>query len=114
VHRLLLIFVFVVLGPFALSGCGGAAGSPTISGNSTQYGVQLSWSETSSADPVVSYNVYREQNAGFAQLNASPVTSTSYLDSTAASGQTYSYMVESVDAQGNSSEPSATVSVSVP
>ncbi len=109
-----LFLTFALLGPIALSGCGSAAGNPAISGNSTQYGVQLNWSETSSADPVVSYNIYRQQTGGFAQINTSPVTATSYMDTSAASGQTYVYMVESVDAEGNASDPSDPVSVSVP
>jgi hypothetical protein len=36
------------------------------------------------------------------------------MDTSAASGQTYVYMVESVDAEGNASDPSDPVSVSVP
>jgi fibronectin type 3 domain-containing protein len=106
--------IFLLLGPLALSGCGSAPGSATLTGSSSQYGVQLSWSAGASADPVVSYNVYREQTAGFAQINSSPVTTTSYMDSSTASGQAYVYMVESVDGNGNVSDPSDTVSVSVP
>lgn len=107
-------WILLLLGALVLSGCGSTAGSPALTGSSSQYGVQLTWNESSSVDPVVSYNVYRGQTAGFAQINTSPVTSTSYLDSSAASGQTYVYMVESVDAGGNASDPSGAVSVSVP
>jgi fibronectin type 3 domain-containing protein len=100
--------------PAALSGCGGTVNNIPSTGGSSAYGVQLTWNETPGGDSAVSYNVFREQTAGFVQINASAVTTTSYLDSTAASGQTYVYMVESVDADGNASDPSETVTVAVP
>jgi len=113
--------VFSLLGLFALtvssialSGCGSATSNPPLSGSASSYGVQLTWTEETGSDPAVSYNIYREQTAGFVQINASPVTTTSYLDSTTASRQTYGYMVESVDADGVQSDPSATITVSVP
>jgi len=79
--------------------------------------VNLTWdAPTNSPDPVAGYNVYRAPFGGisYQQLNSSVVTQTSYVDPTAASGQTYNYIIESVDASGNTSAPSNTASASLP
>jgi hypothetical protein len=64
------------------------------------HSVTLSW--TGSADPSVSYNVYRLSGAcpstgtaGFSKINATPVAATTYIDSPSAPG-TYCYYATSV------------------
>jgi len=47
-------------------------------------------------------------------LNGSVNTTTSYTDTGVQSGSSYTYYVESVDAQGNPSGPSNTATVSIP
>jgi hypothetical protein len=92
-----------------LSGTGVSSGA----GN----GVNLTWdAPSSSPDPVAGYNVYRAPSGGtsYQQVNASVVTQTTYVDATAQAGQNYEYIVESVDASGNTSAPSNMAGVVVP
>jgi hypothetical protein len=93
--------------------------TPTIalSGTGANTAVSLSWNApTSSADPVVGYNIYRAASGGTAYelVNASVNASTTFADGSAQAGSTYDYVVESVDASGVESSPSNTVSVTVP
>ena len=77
--------------------------------------VNLTWdAPTTSSDPVAGYNVYRSPSgsSSYQQLNASAITQTSYVDTTAQTGQTYEYIVESVDASGVTSAPSNMAGVS--
>jgi ASPM-SPD-2-Hydin domain-containing protein len=79
--------------------------------------VNLNWDAPgSSPDPVAGYDVYRAPTGtgSFTQLNPSVVTQTSYLDATAVSGQSYDYIVESVDAVGVTSAPSNTATIATP
>ncbi|MGA9061835.1 MAG: choice-of-anchor D domain-containing protein, partial [Terracidiphilus sp.] len=113
---------------------GAVSGSLTITSNSstgsssvitltgtgqtaTSYEVNLTWdAPSSSSDPVAGYNVYRAPSGGTAyqQLNASAITQTTYVDTTVQAGQTYDYIVESVDALGVTSVPSNMASVTTP
>jgi fibronectin type 3 domain-containing protein len=47
-------------------------------------------------------------------LNTSAITQTSYVDTSAQAGQTYDYIVESVDASGVTSTPSNMASATIP
>ena len=88
-----------------------------LSGTGELLQVNLSWdAPTSSPDPVAGYNVYRAPSGGtsYQQLNYVVVTQTAYVDLTVASGQTYDYIVESVDASGVTSGPSNMASVTLP
>jgi hypothetical protein len=81
------------------------------------YQVNLSWdAPTSSPDPVAGYNVYRSPDGAstYQQLNTAAVTQTTYVDTGVQSGQTYDYIVESVDASGMESAPSNTAAVPIP
>ena len=92
---------------FALSG----------TGTSISHQVDLSWNApAATSDPVAGYNVYRAPGGttSYQLLNSSPVGSTSYADSAVTSGQTYVYMVESVDSAGVESAPSNTATATVP
>jgi len=81
------------------------------------YVVNLSWNApTNSSDPVAGYNVYRSPSgtSSYAQLNSSIVTQTSYVDTSVQNGQSYNYIVESVDTAGVTSVPSNMASASTP
>ncbi|HEY1648184.1 MAG TPA: choice-of-anchor D domain-containing protein [Terracidiphilus sp.] len=92
----------------ALSGMGVAA----------SYSVSLSWSApTSSPDPVAGYNIYRSPSGGSSYQLMGSVSSTELIYSDTNSiqnGQTYDYIVESVDASGVDSVASNTATVSIP
>jgi hypothetical protein len=86
-------------------------------GVASAYEVNLSWSApTSSADPVAGYNIYRSPSgsSSYAQLNSSVLTQTSFVDTTVQNGQTYNYIVESVDSSGATSSPSNMASATTP
>jgi fibronectin type 3 domain-containing protein len=79
--------------------------------------VNLNWNApANSPDPVAGYNVYRAPGASttYQQLNASSLSQTAYVDDNVQDGQTYNYIVESVDAIGDTSVPSNTASVTIP
>jgi hypothetical protein len=79
--------------------------------------VNLTWSPpSSSSDPVAGYNVYRAPSGGtsYQQLNTSTLNQTTYVDTTVQAGQTYDYIVESVDATGVTSTPSNMAAVALP
>jgi len=79
--------------------------------------VDLTWNApTSSPDPVAGYNVYRmpSGSSSYVQVNASVVTTTGYNDASVQNGQSYTYMVESIDANGVESVPSNTASATIP
>jgi hypothetical protein len=88
-----------------------------LSGTGTPPLVELSWNAPSDAtDPIAGYNVYRAPagTIGFQMLNSSAVPETTYTDATVRSGQTYDYIVESVDQDGVESIPSNLISLTVP
>lgn len=74
-----------------------------------QYVVRLNWTASSdaSANPSLTYNVYRAPTCAghFLAINSAPVTGTSYVDSSVASGAAYCYRVTAVLA-GVESTPS--------
>jgi fibronectin type 3 domain-containing protein len=81
------------------------------------YQVSLSWdAPSSSPDPVAGYNVYRSPDGAstYQQLNTAVVTQTSYVDTGVQDGQSYDYIVESVDSSGIESAPSNTATVPIP
>ena len=81
------------------------------------YEVDLTWdAPTASSESVAGYNIYRaaSESSMYQLLNSSIESSTSYSDTTAANNTCYTYYVESVDAEGNQSEPSNTYTVSIP
>jgi fibronectin type 3 domain-containing protein len=99
-----------------------STGSSTVitltgTGEATSYEVNLTWdAPTSSSDPVAGYNVYRSPSGGtsYQELNTSAITQTSYVDTSAQAGQTYDYIVESVDTSGVTSTPSNMASATIP
>lgn len=71
---------------------------------------------TSAADVIAGYNFYRSLSgvATYTLLNASPAASCAYTDSTAPANEVLDYVIESVDANGVTSEPSNLSSVATP
>jgi hypothetical protein len=84
-----------------------AASSPTsvtVSGTGAQsHTVALSW--TGSTSTVAGYYIYRGRQPGgpYTQVNATPVTLTSYSDTNVAGGQTLYYVTTAVDAYNTES-----------
>ena len=88
-----------------------------LSGTGTSHLVDLSWNAPAeTSNPVAGYNVYRAPvgTTSYQLLNSTQVRSTSYADSAVTSGQTYVYMVKSVDSAGVESAPSNTTTATVP
>jgi len=67
------------------------------------YNVSLSWNASTSA--VSGYNVYRGTKSGgpYSKINSTLYPSTTYTDSTVATGQTYYYVTTAVDSSGQES-----------
>jgi predicted phage tail protein len=87
-----------------------------LSGTGDSHQVDLSWgAPTGSSVPITGYNVYRAASGtgAFALVN-SVGTQTTYVDSTVQAGQTYDYIVKSVDSAGTESAPSNTTTVTIP
>jgi hypothetical protein len=89
----------------------------TGTGTTSSYAVDLTWNApTSSTDPIAGYNVYRAPSGSsmYQLLNSSVDTQTTYTDSTVQSGQSYDYIVESVDDSGVASAPTSPIAVTIP
>lgn len=81
-----------------------------------QHSVTLDWNAPSSSpEPIAGYVTYRSANGGgFAAVNSTPTSASTYTDTGIQAGNTYSYYVESIGTNGWASAPSSTVKVSVP
>ncbi len=91
-------------GTLSMSGDGVSSTNPNPPTNpSTQHSVALNWAASTSQ--VIGYRVYRsESSAGsYSPLNGTAITALDYSDSTVASGNTYYYVVTSVDSSGDES-----------
>ena len=91
--------------------------SVTLSGTGVQpvsHSVTLTW--TASTSTVSGYNIYRSAVSGgpYTKLNSAVVATTTYTDSTVQAGQTYFYVVTSVDSSNVESAFSTEVSATVP
>jgi hypothetical protein len=89
----------------------------TGTGVAVQHSIDLSWNApTTSPDPVAGYNIYRSTDGGatFSKLNGSVDTALADTDGAVQSGTTYTYVVKSVDANGQESGPSNQISLLVP
>ena len=88
-----------------------------LTGTGASHQVELSWSApSSSADPIVGYNVYRaiSGSSSFSRVNAGIDPAVAYTDTSVLSGTAYDYKVTSLDSAGLESSPSNKISVSVP
>jgi glycosidase len=72
--------------------------------------VRLSWQRPSGG--AKAYNIYRSpvSGGGWVKINATPVTSLTFADTTVINGRTYYYTVRALDAAGNESPASVEVS----
>ncbi len=89
----------------------------SLSGTGELEEVNLTWdAPISSPDSVAGYNVYRAPSGSTSYQLLSSVSSSelAYIDSNIEAGQTYDYIVESVDASGVASAPSNMASVTLP
>ena len=94
-----------------------AAISLSGTGETVSHQVDLSWQAPSaSSDPIAGYNVYRSSNGGssYQRMNSSEVTQTTYVDTTVLGGQSYDFVVRSVDSSGVESAPSNMTGVTIP
>jgi hypothetical protein len=102
-----------------LSFTSNASNSPTaqtMTGTGTaaiQHTVNLTWTASTGA---VGYNVYRGTGSGgpYAMINSSLDGTTTYVDNTVASGQTYYYVATAVDGSGSESAYSNQAQAVVP
>jgi hypothetical protein len=92
----------------------GLLGDGTETSSSAAHSVTLTW--TPSASAVTGYDVYRSQVSGgpYSKLDPALVAADSYTDSTVQAGDTYYYVVTSVNSGGVQSADSAQASVTVP
>jgi hypothetical protein len=115
---------------FAPAGAGSATGKISVASNATNspdsisllgtgvatvsHSVALTWSPSTSN--VVGYNTYTSSQSGgpYTKLTNTPVAATSYTDSAVQSGQTYYFVVTSVDASNVESSLSTEVSALIP
>jgi fibronectin type 3 domain-containing protein len=78
-------------------------------------GTLVTWQE---ATPGTTFNVYRwdkSQVAGFTKINAAPITTLSYNDTTAVAGVAYAYKVTAFNSSGESAQSAEVdITVSVP
>ncbi len=85
----------------------------TFSGTGVQavHAVSLTWAASTSGN-IVGYDIYRGtvSSGPYALLTPTPITSTSYTDSTGQPGQTYYYVVTAVDSSNTQSGYSNVVS----
>lgn len=74
--------------------------------------VILDWADNSESD-LLGYNVYRSQvsGSGYILLNSTPLTESSYQDSSVVDGTTYYYVLTAVDMRQNESAYSSEVAV---
>ncbi|HWX39100.1 MAG TPA: choice-of-anchor D domain-containing protein [Candidatus Sulfotelmatobacter sp.] len=79
-----------------------------------QHSASLSW--VASASTVSGYNAYRSTVSGgpYAKLDATPIAATSLTDAAVQAGQTYYYVVTSVESSGLESVYSSEVSATIP
>jgi hypothetical protein len=78
--------------------------------------IDLVWAPVPDVD-LNGYNVYRHEDASTAEkakVNAEPVKTPAYRDTSVVSGKTYVYSVSSIDVRGNESAQSEPASESVP
>lgn len=115
---------------FTPAAAGSAKGSVSVSSNASNspdaislsgtgmaavsHSVALTW--TASTSTVVGYNTYTSQQSGgpYTKLTGAPVAGTSYTDSNVTAGQTYFFVVTSVDSSNVESGFSNEVSAVVP
>jgi Protein of unknown function (DUF1573)/Immunoglobulin I-set domain len=115
---------------FTPGGTGNVSGSITISSNATNspltvnlsgagvaivnHSVTFSWIPSTSS--VIGYNAYSSKTSGgpYTKLTSAPVSTTTYTDTTVQSGQTYYYVVTSVNSSNVESVYSGQTTATIP
>ena len=119
-------FALILLCLAAMIGCVGTSsgtsssqssnntGGTTGTSGTSSHSVDLTWN--ASASQVVGYNVYRGSQSGGPYTMVNPVleASTSFVDSNVQTGQTYYYVVTSVDSGSHESNYSNEAQAAVP
>jgi len=115
----LVVLAFLAWG----TGCNLSSGSNTVQTGPTPtptpsvgHSVNITWN-TSPSTNVQGYKVYRSQTSGGPYSNVSGALATSTLaftDTSVLSGQTYFYVVTSIDVNGLESPPSLEVNATIP
>lgn len=112
-----LVIAFVGCAKGDLSGSSSSSSpSPTPTPQPSSHSVQVLW-DASTSSSLQGYKVYRGQVTGGPYTSVSGLLDTSVLqfsDSNLNAGQTYFYVVTSVDVNGLESAQSSEVSVAVP
>jgi hypothetical protein len=83
----------------------------------TAHSVSLTWrAPSSSTDPVDSYQVDRAASGTtqYSTVGTTAASSTAFTDNSVTTGKTYVYEVRSVDQSGNASNPSNTITMTIP
>ena len=114
-HRLTSIFAFTLCAITVTCSLGCGAGHNIQTVPPKQHSVSLSWNPSSTSN--VQYNIYRgTQHLGpyALKVNSTPLSSTSFADSTVQSGATYYYVVTAVDQHSVESNYSNEAQVTVP
>jgi hypothetical protein len=108
-------------GAVTLTSNASSGGTATVTltgtGEAPSYQVDVTWNApVDSLDPVAGYNVYKSISGSnsYQLVTSSPTVPTSYTDTAVTAGTAYTYYVESVDAEGKTSVPSTTFSVTIP
>jgi hypothetical protein len=100
-----------------VEGCGGHISQQTYTVQIQQpYTVNLNWDASTSPD-ITGYNVYRSTTSGgpYSEINTGGlVASTTYADSTVASGATYYYVTTAVNSSNQQSAYSTQITVQIP
>jgi hypothetical protein len=112
----LLFVIGVIVGVLSISGCSGGAtqNQSGVNVQVTTHAAILNWNPSTSA--VVGYRVYRstQSGTGYTLITPTLVSGTSFRDITVAKGQTYFWVVTSVDAHFNESGFSNEVLATIP
>jgi hypothetical protein len=110
---LLVCFTLSTSLAFCISGCGSSSAHKEVQ-SSLPHSVTLNW--TASVSKGVGYRVYRATRSGgpYTIVQMAPIYVTSFTDSTVQAGQTYFYVVTSVDKVANESAFSKEISVKIP
>jgi hypothetical protein len=72
--------------------------------------IELSWPASATTANLAGYDDYRSTGGAWTKRNSSPVTATTWLDTSSSNGTTYSYRVRAVSSGGLQSLDSPTVS----